>query len=173
MGKRLQMAPTGQYILWAVIPETEKTTFNRAYGPFASRSVAYSAKTALIKNKRAAMRNEGYKPEEIEAEIEAIEWTTTGLWNKIPTGRGLVTEPESEIDLNSPEEAASEAMWNNQGPVIRGVRPRWDVARTEAEWATSVQRFRVDGRLAVEAATRAGGQAPVTKKDTTTAEPAS
>lgn len=32
MGKRLQMAATGEYILWATIPETAKSSFNRAYG---------------------------------------------------------------------------------------------------------------------------------------------
>ncbi|MEO3931310.1 hypothetical protein WMO79_00660 [Micrococcaceae bacterium Sec7.4] len=155
MGKRLQMAPTGEYILWAVIPETDKSTFNRAYGPFASRSVAYSAKTALIKNKRASMRNEGYKPEEIEAEIEAIEWTTTGLWNKVETGRELIIEPASGIDPNSPAEAAAAALWNNQGPVTRGVRPRWDEARNDPEWAKSVQGYRIEAQLALDAAAQA------------------
>lgn len=156
MGKRLQMAPTGEYILWAVIPETDKSTFNRAYGPFASRSAAYSARTALINNKRTAMRNQGYKSEEIEAEIEAIEWSTTGLWNKVEDGQELVIEPAVAIDLNSPVEAAAEALWNNQGPVIRGVRPKWDVARNEPEWARSVQGYRIEAQLALDAAAKAG-----------------
>lgn len=173
MGKRLQMAPTGEYILWAVIPETDKSTFNRAYGPFASRSAAYSARTALINNKRTAMKHEGYTPEEIEAEVAAIEWSTTGLWNKVEEGQELVVEPAVPIDPHAPEEAVAEALWNNQGPVIRGVRPKWDVARNETEWAKSVQRFRADGRLAVEAAARANGKEPATKNDTTTAEQAS
>lgn len=165
MGKRLQMAPTGEFILWAVIPETDKSTFNRAYGPFVSRSAAYSARTALINNKRTAMKHQGYKPEEIEAEIEAIEWSTTGLWNKVDEGHELVIEPAVAIDLDSPAEAASEALWNNQGPVIRGVRPRWDVARNDPEWAKSVQRFRMDGQLAADAAAKAAANKPDTKKD--------
>lgn len=163
MGKRLQMEPTGEYILWAVIPETDKSTFNRAYGPFASRSVAYSAKTALIKNKRASMRNEGYKPEEIEAEIEAIEWTTTGLWNKVPE---VVLEPAVDIDLDSPVEAAAEALWNNQGPVIRGVRPTWDIARNDPEWARSVRGYRAEAQIALDAAAQAGSKKPATNNDT-------
>jgi hypothetical protein len=150
------MAPTGEYILWAVIPETDKSTFNRAYGPFASRSAAYSARTALINNKRTAMKNQGFKPEKIEAEIEAIEWSTTGLWNKVDDGQELVIEPAVAVDLNSPAEAAAEALWNNQGSVIRGVRPKWEEARNDPEWAKSVQRFRMDGQLAVDAAAKAG-----------------
>lgn len=159
MGKRLQMAPTGEYILWAVIPETDKSTFNRAYGPFASRSAAYSARTALINNKRTAMKNQGFKPEKIEAEIEAIEWSTTGLWNKVDDGQELVIEPAVAVDLNSPAEAAAEALWNNQGPVIRGVRPKWDVARNEPEWAKSVQGYRHEAKIALAAAEKAGKRA--------------
>jgi hypothetical protein len=162
MGKRLQMAPTGEYILWAVIPETDKSTFNRAYGPFVSRSAAYSARTALINNKRTAMKHEGYSPEQIEAEVEAIEWSTTGLWNKVEEGQELVIEPAVPVDLDSPVEAAAEALWNNQGAVIRGVRPKWEEARNDPEWTKSVQRFRMDGQLAVDAA----GKAADTKKDT-------
>lgn len=172
MGKRLQMAPTGEYILWAVIPETDKSTFNRAYGPFASRSAAYSVKTALINNKRTAMKHEGYTPEEIEAEVAAIQWATTVLWDKVPDGQELVLEPAVPIDPASPEEAVAEALWNSQGPVTRGVRPKWDVARNDPEWAKSIQRFRTDGRLAVEAAAKAGGKEPATK-NANTAEPAS
>jgi hypothetical protein len=166
MGKRLQMAPTGEFILWAVIPETDKSTFNRAYGPFASRSAAYSAKSALINNKRAAMRNEGYTPEEIEAEVEAIEWSTTGLWNKVEEGHELVIEPAVAVDPDSPEEAAVEALWNNQGPVIRGVRPKWEVARHEPEWAKSAQRFRMEVRLVLDAAEKATKKSAGTGKKT-------
>jgi hypothetical protein len=166
MGKRLQMAPTGEYILWAVIPETDKSTFNRAYGPFVSRSAAYSARTALINNKRTAMKHEGYSPEQIEAEVEAIEWSTTGLWNKVEEGQELVIEPAVPVDRDSPVEAAAEALWNNQGAVIRGVRPKWEEARNDPEWAKSVQRFRVDGQLAVDAAAKAASKTVDTKKDT-------
>lgn len=170
MGKRLQMEPTGEYILWAVIPETDKSTFNRAYGPFASRSAAYSAKTALINNKRTAMKHEGYTPEEIEAEVAAIQWASTVLWNKVPE---LVLEPAVDIDLDSPVEAAAEALWNNQGPVKRGVRPTWDVARNDPEWARNVQGYRAEAQIALDAAAaKAGGRKPATNNDTT-AEPAS
>jgi len=167
MGKRLQMAPTGEYILWAEIPDTGTSTFNRAYGPFVSRSAAYSVKTALIKNKRAAMKHEGYKPEEIEAEIEAIKWATTGLWDKVNDGQGVFVET-LDVELDSPIERAAEAMWNNQGAVIRGVRAVWKEARDKPEWAHGVQRYRNDARLALEAA---AGTATPTEQNIS-AEPA-
>jgi hypothetical protein len=149
------MAPTGEYILWAVIPETEKSSFTRAYGPFASRSGAYSARLALINNKRTSMKNEGYKPEEIEAEVAAIEWSTTGLWNKVEdVVLDGVIEPGA-VDLDSPVEAAAEAMWNNQGSVRRGVRAKWDVARNDPEWEKSVHGYRVEAQLALDAAEKA------------------
>lgn len=170
MGKRLQMAPTGEFILWAVIPETDKSTFNRAYGPFASRSSAYSARSALINNKRTAMRREGYTAEQIEAEVEAIEWFTTGLWNRVGDEHEFEIE-QAPVDPDSPVEAAAEALWNNQGPVIRGVRPKWDVARNDPEWAKSVGGYRAEARLALDAAEAARKSAGTnntagTEKDT-------
>lgn len=170
MGKRLQMAPTGEFILWAVIPEGEKGTFNRAYGPFPSRSAAYSVKTALINNKRTAMKREGRSPAEIEAEVEAIEWSTTVLWDKVE--EDSVPVLDQDFDPNSPVELAAEAMWNNQGPVVRGVRPKWDVARTEDEWARNVHRFRTDAALAVEAAAKAASKKDGAEKAQTPAEQA-
>ncbi|MCB5280385.1 hypothetical protein [Arthrobacter sp. ES1] len=111
------------------------------------------------------MKHEGYTPEEIEAEVEAIEWSTTGLWNKVEEGHELVIEPAVAIDLDSPVERAAEALWNNQGPVIRGVRAKWDVARNEPEWAKSVQGYRAEARLALDAAARAGGKDADTTND--------
>lgn len=148
MGKRLQMAPTGEIILWAVIPETAKSSFNRAYGPFVSRSAAYSAKTALIKNKRKSMAEEGYKPEEIEEAVNAIEWSTTGLWRKVEDD--LLTESPIIIP-DTPEERAAEAMWNRTGPVVRGARPKWDVVRTDPTWQKSVRTYRLDAKAALAA----------------------
>ena len=166
MGKRLQMAPTGEIILWAVIPETAKSSFNRAYGPFVSRSAAYSAKTALIKNKRKSMAEEGYKPEEIEEAVNAIEWSTTGLWRKVEDD--LLTESPIIIP-DTPEERAAEAMWNRTGPVVRGARPKWDVVRTDPTWQKSVRTYRLDARAALAAV--AGGTD--TASETVDAETAS
>lgn len=154
MGKRLQMAPTGEYILWAVIPEGPKSAYNRAYGPFLSRSAAYSAKTALINTKRTHMREEGYSPEEIEELIADIEWSTTGLWRKV--------EDDHQVDPvvvvpDTPEERAAEAMWNRSGPVVRGARPKWDVVRTDPAWIKSVQSYREDARAAIAAVAGVAG----------------
>lgn len=109
MGKRLQMAATGEYILWATIPETAKSSFNRAYGPFTSRSAAYSAKTALINNKRASMREEGYTSEEIEAAVDGIVWATTGLWRKV----------EDHLLIDPAGESAPEPLDNTPAPTDR------------------------------------------------------
>lgn len=148
MGKRLQMAPTGEFILWAVIPETAKSSFNRAYGPFTSRSAAYSAKTALMNNKRTAMREEGYTPEEIEAEVNAIEWATTGLWRKVEDDR--LIDPV-DIVPDTVEERAAEAIWNRSTPVINGVRPKWDEIRNDPEWRRGVKETRADAKAALAA----------------------
>lgn len=156
MGKRLQMAPTGEFILWAIIPETAKSSFNRAYGPFTSRSAAYSAKTALINNKRTSMRDEGHTPEEIDEAVKAIEWFTTGLWRKVEDDHLL--DPVAVIP-DTPEERAAEAMWNRSGPVTRGARPKWDVVRTDPTWAKSVQNYRMDAKAAL-AAVAGGDQVP-------------
>lgn len=149
MGKRLQMAPTGEYILWAVIPETEKSTFNRAYGPFSSRSAAYSAKNALINNKRTAMREEGYTDAEIKAAVEGIEWSTTGLWRKVEDNDRLI-DPVDVIP-DSPEELAAEAMWNRSAPVRKGARPTWDKVRNDPAWKRGVRDMREDAKAALEA----------------------
>lgn len=148
MGKRLQMAPTGEFILWAVIPEGPKSSYNRAYGPFLSRSAAYSARTALINTKRAYMQEEGHTPEEIEEVIENIEWSTTGLWRKVEDDHQV--DPVVAIP-DTPEEHAAEAMWNRSGPVVRGARPTWDIVRTDPAWAKSVQSYRADARAALAA----------------------
>lgn len=148
MGKRLQMAPTGEFILWAVIPETAKSSFNRAYGPFLSRSAAYSAKTALMNNKRTAMRDEGFTPEEIEKEVNAIEWSTTGLWRKVEDDHLL--DPVTVVP-DTAEERAAEAMWNRSGPVTRGARPKWDAVRNDPAWRKSVDGYRADAMAAIAA----------------------
>lgn len=146
MGKRLQMAPTGEYILWAVIPETPKSSFNRAYGPFTSRSAAYSAKTALTNNKRASMREEGFTPEEIEKAVNDIEWATTGLWRKVEDD--LLIDPV-DIRLDSPEERAAEAMWNRSSPVVKGVRPKWNEVRNHPDWKKGVKETRANAQAAL------------------------
>ncbi|MGY4541201.1 hypothetical protein ACVWY0_001110 [Arthrobacter sp. UYNi723] len=148
MGKRLQMAATGEYILWATIPETPKSSFNRAYGPFTSRSAAYSAKTALMNNKRTAMREEGYSPEEIEASVNAIEWATTGLWRKVEDDR--LIDPVTVIP-DTVEERAAEAIWNRSAPVVRGARPKWDEVRNDPEWRRGVKETRADAKAAIAA----------------------
>ncbi|MFJ2662583.1 hypothetical protein [Arthrobacter koreensis] len=155
MGKRLQMAPTGEFILWAVIPEGPKSSYNRAYGPFLSRSAAYSAKAALINTKRAYMQEEGYTPEEIEEVIENIEWSTTGLWRKVEADHQI--DPVAVIP-DTPEERAAEAMWNRSGPVVRGARPTWDIIRTDPAWAKSVQTYREDARAAISVVTGTAGE---------------
>lgn len=86
MGKRLQMTPTSEYILWAVIRRANGSTYDRSYGPFRTRSAAYSAKTALINHKRSSMRAEGYDHEEIEAVVRGIVWSSTQLWSKVDSG---------------------------------------------------------------------------------------
>lgn len=157
MGKRLQMAPSGEYILWAVIPESDKSSFNRAYGPFASRSAAYSAKTALMNNKRASMKEEGYTPKEIEEAIEAIQWSSTGLWRKVEDDH--LVDPVV-VAPDTPEERAAEAMWDRSGPVVRGVRPKWDAVRNDPAWRKSVQSYRMDAKAGLEAAAAAAGGSP-------------
>ena len=147
MGKRLQMAPTGEYILWATIPETAKSSFNRAYGPFISRSAAYSAKTALINNKRTAMREEGYTPEQIDEEINTIQWATTGLWRKVEDDR--LIDPVVVVP-DTLEERVAEAMWDSSAPVVRGVRPKWKIARHDPEWRRGVKQMRDDAKTAGE-----------------------
>ena len=154
MGKRLQMAATGEYILWAVIPETPKSSFNRAYGPFTSRSAAYSAKTALINNKRASMREQGYTPEEIEEAVNGIEWATTGLWRKVEDD--LLIDPVDVIP-DTPEERAAEAMWNRSAPVVRGVRPKWNEVRNDPEWRRGVKETRANAQAALAAMDNSAG----------------
>jgi hypothetical protein len=146
MGKRLHMAATGEYILWATIPETPKSSFNRAYGPFTSRSAAYSAKTALMNNKRASMREQGYTPEEIEEAVNAIEWATTGLWRKVEDD--LLIDPVDVIP-DTAEERAAEAMWNRSSPVVRGVRPKWSEVRNDPEWKRGVKETRANAQAAL------------------------
>lgn len=148
MGKRLQMAATGEYILWAVIPETAKSSFNRAYGPFSSRSAAYSAKTALMNNKRTAMREEGYTPEEIEESVKAIEWSTTGLWRKVEDDR--LVDPVAIVP-DTVEERAAEAIWNRTPAVVKGARPKWKEVRHDPEWRRGVKETREDAKAAIAA----------------------
>lgn len=158
MGKRLQMAATGEYILWATIPETAKSSFNRAYGPFTSRSAAYSAKTALINNKRTSMREEGYTPEEIEEAVNAIEWATTGLWRKVEDDR--LIDPVAIVP-DTVEERAAEAMWNRSAPVVRGARPKWADVRNDPQWQRGVKQTREDAKAAIAAIE--GASAPAEK----------
>ena len=146
MGKRLHMAASGEYILWATIPETAKSSFNRAYGPFASRSAAYSAKTALINNKRTSMLEEGYTPDEIEEAVEGIEWATTGLWRKVEDDR--LIDPVV-VAVDTPEERAAEAIWNRSSPVQKGARPKWDEVRNSPEWHRGVKAAREDAKAAL------------------------
>jgi hypothetical protein len=148
MGKRLHMAATGEFILWAVIPEGPKSSFNRAYGPFASRSAAYSAKTALTNNKRAAMVEEGYSPEEIKATIDGIEWSTTGLWRKVEDDR--LIDPVA-IAPDTVEERAAEAIWNRSSPVAKGARPKWTDVRNDPAWKRGVADTRADAKAAIAA----------------------
>jgi hypothetical protein len=77
------MTSTGEFVLWAVIPETDKHSFNRAYGPFPTRSAVYSARLALINSKRKSMRAEGYSVKEIDDLVANIQWSSTGLWSKV------------------------------------------------------------------------------------------
>ena len=169
MGKRLQMAPSGEIILWAEIPETAKSSFNRAYGPFVSRSAAYSAKTALMNNKRTAMREEGFTAEEIEAAVKGIKWSTTGLWRKVEDDH-LTDAPV--VIPDTPEESAAEAMWNRSGPVVRGARPKWDVVRTDPAWAKSVQNYRMDAKAALAAAAGENTETPAEAEQENTETPA-
>jgi len=148
MGKRLQMAPTGEYILWAVIPETQKSSFNRAYGPFTSRSAVYSAKTALINAKRTSMRQEGHTPQEIDEVIDAIEWSSTGLWRKVDDDR--LIDPVDVVP-DTIEERAAEAIWNQSAPVVKGARPKWSDVRNDPRWTSGVQQTREDAKAALAA----------------------
>lgn len=146
MGKRLHMAASGEYILWATIPETSNSSFNRAYGPFVSRSAAYSARLALVKSKRNQMLEDGHSPEETEETIKAIEWTTTGLWRKVDDDR--VTDPVAVV-IDSPEERAAEAIWNRSSPVQKGARPKWESVRNSPEWRRGVAAAREDAKAAL------------------------
>lgn len=175
MGKRLQMAPTGEYILWAVIPETAKSSFNRAYGPFTSRSAAYSAKTALTNNKRASMREEGFTPEQIEKAVNDIEWATTGLWRKVEDD--LLIDPV-DVRPDSTEERAAEAIWNRSAPVVKGVRPKWNEVRNHPDWKKGVKETRANAQaaLAIVSGNAASEEEPAAdpldNAPTTTDEPA-
>lgn len=146
MGKRLHMAASGEYILWATIPESANSTFNRAYGPFVSRSAAYSVRLALINNKRSQMLEEGYTPDEVEETIKGIQWTTTGLWRKVEDDR--LIDPVI-VAVDTPEERAAEAIWNRSSPVRKGARPKWDEVRNSAEWRRGVKAAREDAKVAL------------------------
>lgn len=149
MGKKLRMVQTGEFILWAVIPQTATQPFNRAYGPFESRSAAYSAKKSLVRMKRDTMHDEGYPVEEIERTISAIKWSTTGLWSKIDREK-LVSSP-ARVAPDTPQERAAAALWNRARPVVRGTRPPWDSVRDDPAWKSAVKKRRRDA-IAVLAA---------------------
>lgn len=81
MGKKLTFNMTGQYILWAEIPESDKSSFNRAFGPFKDRAAAYRGKASLLREFKKSMTEEWYTETEVTKRIQGIKWTTTKLWS--------------------------------------------------------------------------------------------
>ncbi|KIA73379.1 hypothetical protein ANMWB30_23060 [Arthrobacter sp. MWB30] len=145
MGKQLEMAPTGEFILWAKIPEGASSFANRAYGPFHSRSAAYSVRKALTNRKRNELLEQGFSEEDTQSVLDEIEWSTTGLWRKIDGDR-LIDPVEAVPDTI--EERMAEAIWNNSAPVKKGARPKWRDVRNDPKWKRGVNDTRADALAA-------------------------